>query len=205
LKNYIIGYGSLFKKSSLQRTLPDVRRILPIYLHSYVREWNAVEDVTTTFSTTFLGIQKAKDEKISAIIFEVEEYMLPIIDSREFLYTRDIVEHKDIEFIRDTLKIDSKDRVWIYITNRPSQPSEKNPIIQSYVDTCISGCLEIEKEFKIDDFAQEFINTTKKWSQHWVNDRIFPRAPHIHQPDAYVIDKLLNKNIEQYFSKIEIE
>lgn len=205
MKNYIIGYGSLFNKNSLQRTLPEVNHIVPIYLHDYKRSWNAIENVTTTFSTTFLGVGKSINSKINAIIFEIDKEMLPAIDKREFLYTRESVDHNNIKFISTTLQINTEDKIWIYITDNPSKPSKENPIIQSYVDICISGCFEIEKDFAIEDFAKEFIMTTQNWSQYWVNDRLFPRAPHIHRPDAYLIDALLSRNINEYFSKIEIE
>ena len=205
MKNYIIGYGSLFKKSSLQRTLPQVDIIHPIYLKNYQRSWNAIENITVTFSTTFLGIQKDNSSKTNAILFEVDEALLSTIDKREFLYTRESVDANNIEFISKALEINSDDEIWVYITNTPAAPSKQNPIIQSYVDTCISGCFEIEKEFKIKNFAKEFITTTKNWSENWVNDRLFPRAPHIHMPDAYRIDELLNENIREYFFKIEIE
>jgi hypothetical protein len=205
LKNYIIGYGSLLKKSSLKRTLPEVDTIHPIYLKNYQRSWNAIENMTTTFSTTFLGIEKDNSSRTNAIIFEVDESMLSSIDKREFLYTRESVDANNITFISKTLEINKNDKIWIYITNTPAFPSKENPIIQSYVDTCISGCFEIEKEFEIDNFAKEFVITTKNWSENWVNDRLFPRAPHIYMPDAYRIDKLLNENFREYFLKIEIE
>ncbi len=205
MKNYIIGYGSLFNKSSLQRTLPQVNEIIPINLNHYKRSWDAIENVTTTFSTTFLGVEKSHEHKINAIIFEIEEDMLATIDKREFLYTRKSLDFNDIELLSKTITLSPKDKIWIYITNTPSQPTQKNPIIQSYVDTCISGCFEIEKDFSLEGFAEEFILSTQNWSQYWINDRIFPRAPHIHRPDAYRIDALLSKTIHKYFSKIEIE
>lgn len=205
MRTFIIGYGSLLKRTSLNRTLPQVKTIEPIYLNNYLRSWNAIENIKPTVSSTFLGIEKSKNSRVSCMIFEVEESLLRTLDKREFLYDREKVELNDIEFTSKRFNITKEDKVWIYITKEPSSPSTGFPIIQSYVDICISGALEIEEEFNIENFAVDFIKTTQQWSEHWVNDRIFPRAPHIHQPDAYVIDIILSKNINQFFTKITIE
>lgn len=205
MRTFIIGYGSLLKKISLNRTLPQVKTIEPIYLNNYLRSWNAIENIKPTVSSTFLGIEKSKNSRVNCIIFEIDESLLITLDKREFLYDREKVELNDIEFISNIFNITIEDKIWIYITKEPSSPSTDFPIIQSYVDVCISGALEIEEEFNIENFAVDFIKTTQQWSESWVNDRIFPRAPHIHQPDAYRIDIMLSQYINQFFSKIRIE
>lgn len=205
MRTFIIGYGSLLKKTSLNRTLPQVETIEPIYLNNYLRSWNANENIKPTVSSTFLGIKKSNGSRVNCIIFEIETSLLSVLDKREFLYDREKVDFKNIEFTTDIFDIREDDEIWTYITKVPVEPSKEFPIIQSYVDACISGSLEIEKNFNIESFAVDFIKTTKQWSSSWVNDRIYPRAPHIHQPDAYIIDTILNDNINQFFTKIEIE
>lgn len=205
MRTFIIGYGSLLKKASLNRTLPQVDVIEPIYLKNYLRSWNAIENIKPTLSSTFLGIEKSQDSRVNCIIFEIEGSLVSTLDKREFLYNREKVALKDIEFTSDLFDIKIDDEIWIYITKVPVKPSSEFPIIQSYVDACISGSLEIEEKFNLEDFAVDFIKTTQQWSSSWVNDRIFPRAPHIHEPDAYRIDILLSQNINQFFTKITIE
>jgi len=205
MRTFIIGYGSLLNKTSLNRTLPNVDKIEPIYLSNYVRSWNAIESVKPTVSSTFLGIEKSKNSKVSCIIFEVEEILLSILDKREFLYNREKVKVSDIEFNSNRFNIAIEDNIWIYVTKEPSVPSYEFPIIQSYVDICISGAIEIEEAFNLENFAVDFIKTTELWSKSWVNDRIFPRAPHIYQPDAYQIDIMLKENINDFFETIIIE
>ncbi len=205
MRTFIIGYGSLLKKSSLNRTLPEVQNVEPIYLNNYARSWNASENLTPTISTTYLGIRKIANARMNGIIFEVKESYLPTLDKREFLYARVKVDYKDIDFISSTFEIGHEDNVWIYLTTNPESPSVLHPIIESYVDTCISGAFELEEKFGLVDFAKDFILMTENWSQHWVNDRLYPRAPHIMQPDAYRIDKLLHETIRKYFEKIEVE
>ncbi len=205
MRTFIIGYGSLLKKASLNRTLPEVEIIEPVYLNNYLRSWNAIENIKPTLSSTFLGIEKSQDSRVNCIIFEIENSLVSTLDKREFLYNREKVNLNDIEFTTDTFKISKDDDIWIYITKEPVKPSKEYPIIQSYVDACISGSFEIEEKFNLENFAVDFIKTTQQWSSSWVNDRIFPRAPHIHEPDAYAIDILLSQNINQFFTKIIIE
>jgi hypothetical protein len=98
-------------------------------------------------------------------------------------------------------------QVWIYVTKSDlvHPVSEKHPIVQSYVDVFISGCFEIQEKFNINNFAAECITTTHDWSKSWVNDRIMPRRPFVHQPRAIDIDLLLHKTIPEYFAAIRIE
>lgn len=205
MRTFIIGYGSLLKKSSLNRTLPQVETIEPIHLHNYKRSWNANEDMTPTLATTYLGISKESGSKFNAIIFELENSFLDVLDKREFLYDRVAVDSVDIEFIKSNFDLKKEDKIWIYLTVNPKKPSSKSPIIQSYVDTCISGAYEIERDFNIEDFAKDFVTSTDNWSKYWVNDRIHPRAPHIYQPDAYRIDILLNELLQDIFIDIVVE
>lgn len=205
MSTFIIGYGSLMNRKSLNRTLKDVKEIDIVYLNNYERSWNAIENVTATFSTTYLGINKKINSKVNAIIFEVQESYLELLDKREFLYTREIVDYEDIKLINNTLNITKNDSIWIYVTNDNKKPMAKAPIIQSYVDTCLEGCINLEIEFNIKNFAIDFLLNTKNWSNFWVNDRIFPRAPHLKQEYAYFIDSLLNEHLNEYFKNIEIE
>ena len=94
MKHFIVGYGSLFKTSSLHRTLPDVKISEPIYLKHYVRSWEAVESVMKTYSSVFLGARYKKNSQINAVIFEVNDQELKSLDKREFLYTRKPVRKK---------------------------------------------------------------------------------------------------------------
>ena len=160
MRTFIIGYGSLLKRASLNRTLPQVKEIEPIYLKNYKRSWNANENITPTLATTYLGINKCDDSKMNAIIFELERDFLELLDKREFLYDRVEVALIDIEFTTSKFEISEEDKIWFYLTTNPYKPSSENPIIQSYVDTCIAGAFEIESEFGIENFANFFIEMT---------------------------------------------
>lgn len=81
-------------------------------------------------------------------------------------------------------------------------PSVKHPILQTYVDVCVSGCLEHG-----DEFAREFIQTTFKWSPYWLNEREMARRPWLYQEQYMRIDKLLAELLPDYyrFRKLDSE
>jgi len=88
--------------------------------------------------------------------------------------------------------------VYIFVSNPESisktkEPTPKFPMVQSYVDICINGCLELEALYRgvKGEFTQEFIRTTSGWNANWVNDRIYPRRPFIYAPNASAIDNAL--------------
>ena len=50
-------------------------------------------------------------------------------------------------------------KIWVYIQKENLFPTQHHPIVQSYVDTILRGCLNVGGE----DFAREFIRSTKGW------------------------------------------
>ena len=79
-------------------------------------------------------------------------------------------------------------------------PSARYPILQSYVDVCLGGCLEHGGAF-----AREFIETTFLWSPYWLNERELARRPWVHERRYVKIDKLLAASIPQYFAHRRLE
>jgi hypothetical protein len=102
---------------------------------------------------------------------------------------------------------DPNGQIWIYVSMPQSVaiPNSQYPIVQSYVDIFVSGCLEQEQRFGLPEFAQQCLSTTPIGPKHWVNDRIYPRRPFNFQPKARQIDNLLSKQLQQYFSHIRLE
>ena len=94
--------------------------------------------------------------------------------------------------------------MWLFVPNSNvpgGQPgtglnfaSSNHPILQTYVDICISGCLEFSREF-----AVEFILSTIGWDGPWLNDREVPRRPWVFCPAFKAIDDILNETIPEHF------
>jgi hypothetical protein len=101
-----------------------------------------------------------------------------------------------------------KSDVYIFLSDPGciKPPSEETPMVQSYVDICINGCLELEALYRTlneplakESFTKEFIRTSSGWSEFWVNDRVYPRRPGAYRPSATDIDKALQAgNVLRY-------
>jgi len=98
-------------------------------------------------------------------------------------------------------------QIWIYNSAKElhQYPADDYPIVQSYVDIFIRGCIQVEEKYRIKNFAKDCIQSTAQWSEHWVNDRIFPRRPSLYEPYASKIDELLKEMLPEKFKHIKFE
>ena len=82
-------------------------------------------------------------------------------------------------------------KIWIYIpdTSRIADPDENFPLLQTYIDTCVRGCLE----WGGTSFVSDFLLTTSGWNEFYLNDAPMSRRPWLHRPEYSIIDKCLEK------------
>lgn len=202
---YLVGYGSLMQEASRLRTAPSAKEAWPVRVSGFRRAWIA-QGAPIGFSTTFLGIAIDPRAATNAVIFPLaSDAELADMDARESGYCRVAIDEKQIAMLGGTPP--PAGETWIYV-NRPQRiaaPSPRHPIVQSYVDIFINGCMQIERQYRLAGFAEECIDNTQGWSRHWVNDRIYPRRPFIHQPNAGAIDALLQRKLPEQFKAIRIE
>ncbi|MBV9499278.1 MAG: gamma-glutamylcyclotransferase [Acidobacteriaceae bacterium] len=204
---YIFGYGSLIEQASRLRSTPSALYVLPARASGYARGWWA-RTGAIGFSTTFVGAIPEKSSSINGVIYSVNKEELDDTDERESGYTReDIASHLEI-LSGGTVP---KGEIYIYLNKfaegerEKSVPTPDFPIVQSYVDICLTGCLQIEKGFPdAAGFAAEFIETTQEWSKYWENDRIQPRRAPFTVPAAPQIDKLLATHLPKWFGDIQL-
>ncbi len=205
LTQYLIGYGSLMQDRSKNKTYSNTGPNIPVLLSHFKRGW-ITEGTRVGFSITFLGAIEDKKSRFNAVVFKLpSSSVLADYDQRESRYCRVLVSPNLIQMLDQHPKFDGQ--IWIYVSQPIyiKLPSARYPIVQSYVDIFLSGCLEIEKKYHLENFADQCIETTHYWSSHWVNDRIYPRRPFVHQPNAFEIDKLIKKKLPNLFSSIKIE
>jgi len=102
-------------------------------------------------------------------------------DEREEGYSRKLLDNDQVRvFNRDLsqqLEIDASDEVFVYVGSTRRKADEEMPILQSYVDVIMKGCIESGGV----DFAKRFIKTTSDWDGFWLNDRSKPLYP---RPEA---------------------
>ena len=68
-----------------------------------------------------------------------------------------------------------------------SDADESHPLLQSYVDTVLQGCLEWGGEA----MAREFVGTTGGWSGYFLNDTPSSRRPWLFRRQYDTIDRIL--------------
>jgi hypothetical protein len=203
---FIIGYGSLMQDDSRKRTAPQAGPAHPVEVNGFRRAW--IQHVQTgSFGITFLGLRPDQKASLNAVIYQVDQDELAATDKRESSYCRASVPATAIQSLEADFVPAADAQTWIYVSGAEgvALPDARFPIVQSYVDIFIGGCLEQGQRFGLPDFARQCIAMTDGWSQYWVNDRIFPRRPFIYQPKAGQIDKLLAGQLPAYFSHIKIE
>lgn len=201
---YIIGYGSLISEASKKLTSTAVKNNHPILIHGFKRGF-IEKSINEPLGTTYLGVIPFDAGIFNGVYFELNTpEVINTFDKRESSYCRLEVPHQQLKALDNTPLPDGQ--YWLYITSHTHHtPTKNHPITQSYVDVFLTGCLEMQEKFKLHDYAKQCITETSYWSVHWVNDRIFPRRPHVYQPNAYLIDALLKENIPSLFQKIRIE
>jgi hypothetical protein len=203
---YVIGYGSLMQDESRKRTAPNAGPAHPVEVSGFRRGWFA-QGAATGFSTTFLGVVPDRSKRLNAVAYRIEAAELQATDLREASYCRWKVPASDLKSLDPAASQAIDGESWIYV-NTPDAiglPTPRVPIVQSYVDIFVSGCLEQEERFKLPGFARNCVATTQDWSPHWVNDRLYPRRPFIYQPRSGQIDKLLSQQLPDIFSRIRVE
>jgi hypothetical protein len=115
------------------------------------------------------------------VLIPVYDSELSALDKRETGYERVLIDdHTRIERIDELLSDEGSsdlhyrdtflgncpkecltaaaDKVWVYIPETCHPPSREYPIVQSYVDICMRGCLSISSKF-----LYEFLSSTYGW------------------------------------------
>jgi hypothetical protein len=206
--NYIFGIGSLIEQASRMRTTPAAMYVLPARVKGYLRGWWA-RTGAVGFSTTFVGAIPDASGSMNGVVYAVSDEELARTNKREAGYTpTDITS--SVEILGGSFKPNGK--VWVYVNKfkdehelKNSLPSPQFPIVQSYVDICLTGCLQIQQGFpEVGDFVAEFIQSTREWSKYWENDRAYPRRAPFAVPLAQDIDTLIKKHLPTHFAEIRL-
>lgn len=178
---YIFGYGSLIETSSRAAT-GETGQIHPVRVTNLQRAWHVV----SPNGYTLVGVIPRRGASCNGVLTQVAPHLLPHFDRRERRYHRVIIPQQAVVSLSGEPL--SCTTIWAYITSRPGEPSTAYPLVQSYIDVILTGCLAIGV-----DFAAEFIETTHGWETAWLNDRRHPRYARAlaHNPQAAAIDRQL--------------
>jgi hypothetical protein len=191
---YIFGYGSLIERGSRMGTWPSAEFASPVVVKGLARGWFDQTDVPS-WSPTYLGGLADESAECNGVVFPVSPAAFDSYTQRETGYQLTKLDRSQITML-DGRSAPPDGDVWYFATTRPRFPSDEHPIVQSYVDVCLAGCLEIEAMYPLAqqaNFAERFIKTTSHWGPPWINDRIYPWRPFVYVPRAAAIDALIQK------------
>lgn len=175
MPQYIIGYGSLIQNQSRKDTYQYAENALPVMVYGYQRGW-FVQGTRNTFKTTFLSVVRNEKSQFNGVIFKVNREGMTRYDAREKYYCRETVSPSHIQMLNHQSV--PHGQFWVYITptDKITAPSKNYPILQSYVNIFLSGCLAVQKQYGLKNFLNDCVDTTHNWSSHWINERIDPIA-----------------------------
>jgi hypothetical protein len=186
-QQFVIGYGSLMNSESRMRTVPRADRALPVILRGWQRGFFTRSLYRP--GTTFLGVKRAKGGRLVAVYFALDGDDIKRLDRREGSYCRRAISRQQLTALTETLP---KGQYWLYVPMQPAKKANRRyPIVQSYVDLFLIGCMQQQRQYHLQGFAVKCVQQTTGWRHFWVNDRIMPRRPFIHQPEAFAVDRLL--------------
>ena len=213
---YLFGFGSIMNTAthapwiSAEGAPPSLPGVAVRLKRSfgYRRSWN----FRSGTGFTALGIESCGDgpapeggggpsTAINGVLFRVSLPMMEGFDRREVGYDKVPIDPGDLELIQSSggregvegFDIPTRgNRIWVYVPQPHccSEADESHPLLQSYVDTVMQGCLEWGGEA----MATEFVSTTSGWSRYFLNDTPSSRRPWLFRREYDTIDRILREH-----------
>lgn len=187
--DFLIGYGSLLSAYSRQTYSNLHAPVIPVMVTGWQRGW------TTRYGdevATYLGVRPAANASVSAAL--VPTQITDELRHRERGYDFAPVDRDTIHLLYENSNPTGLDsaRFWIVVNRQQNHADKTHPIPQSYIDTCLLGCLETGGR----KMAEHFIQSTERWDGHRVNDRdwptpLYPRGTPSNPAQRDEIDALL--------------
>ena len=196
-QHYVIAYGSLLSHDSRSRFSAIDCHAIPVQLKGWRRAWTTR---TLHEQQTCLSAKVDKDASFNGALVPIEQ-LSPQLAKREQDYEFVQVDTSQLSLLTSSQHklshtLLAEKQIWICQNKKNEEANSNYPICQTYVDTCLAGCLETD----LDDFAGDFLQSTLGWrgaggnKGAWINDRSaprYPRAAAISQQRLDIIDQIL--------------
>jgi len=180
-EQFVFGYGSLINRESRSKTVgaDGAGTAIPVLVNGLRRGWNARirsdECQNWPCSMTALGVVFEENESSNGVLVLVSDDKLVKLDERESGYIRRQIGVGAISFLTEQA-IPPAAIVYAYVWDTPLPANEEFPILQSYVDVVMAGCLELGSErVDLGGFPADFVRGTRGWDSYWVDDRMQPK------------------------------
>ena len=187
-KHMVLGYGSLLSKCSRERYSNIFTEGVPVTVAGFERAW-----VTRSLQEqqTYVGAVANAHSKLNAQLIPTQ--INPALQEREKDYRFVEVSPQDLDFHLHNQseyvppsELLSQFTFWICETLACEPASEAYPVHQTYIDTCLAGCLEHGGQ----EEAKRFIAQTSLWEHPRVNDRVAPQYPRAALVDSKQIEHI---------------
>lgn len=162
MTTYIFGYGSLMNSASRQLT-GQTSTAIPTIVTGFKRYWGKID---SSYTISPLVVDKGEG-LVNGVLLQVDDAELAEFDIRERGYHRVLIPALQIDCDHE---LEKDAQVWVYIKDSPEPPCHLSPIVQTYVDTVLAGCLEVSEQF-----AKQFVEHTFGWNFPLENDRHAPK------------------------------
>ena len=171
--NFVVGYGSLMNKNSRKITVPEAEYASPVLVKNFERIWASRGQKS---GATFLLAIPNEGYVMNAIYYKAKANDIAATDLREASYCRVKIPSKDL--LPLGVKSLPKGDYWMYVKEFSDAefPTRDFPILQTYADVFMTGCLQTQADFNLTEFGQLCFNTTYNWDlANWLNDRTKPQ------------------------------
>lgn len=185
----MIGYGSLLSDYS-RRTYSGIEtEVRPVIATGWRRGWTVRYGDE---AATYAGVRPSTGHILHAALVPTE--ITPELRHRERGYAFTEVDPDQVHPDGADRSALPAGRYWIVVNREQVRADEAHPIPQTYVDTCLSGCLETGGETR----ARDFVKTTELWDAPWVDDRnraspLYPRRTMPGPDERETIDRILSE------------
>lgn len=186
-RDYIVGYGSLLSAHSRETYSDLVEEAIPVVAHGWRRGWTVrYRDEKATYA----GVRPAPGGQLHAALVPTE--ITDALRHRERGYVFTPVPPEHLRPAAGTGHCIPSGRFWIVVNREQVRADAAHPIPQTYIDTCLIGCLETGGEAR----ARGFIRSTELWDSPWIDDRdletpLYPRLTRADDHQRRTIDRLL--------------
>jgi hypothetical protein len=173
-RHFIFGYGSLI--NSISRTVTGETGVATaVKISGISRHWSRISE---DFGMSSVVVVENIEGQCNGVIVEVPESELVHFDKRERGYQRVLVDANNVEFYDQggsiNLQSSGNTNIWLYQSDKVVNPCDNHPVVFSYLDVILSGCLEYSEAF-----CNDFIEHTQGWQHAMLNDRDMPRYPRV--------------------------
>jgi len=188
--DYIFGYGSLLSEYSRQTYSNIHSEVISATINGWSRAWCAVYPDE---GATYAGAFRNSSSNLDGVLIRTQ--IDDTLSERERGYQFSPLNRSELIRVAGDYELRTDDRIWICESLQPGAATELCPLPQSYVDTCLSGCIEVHGV----DGAARFIDQTYGWDCVWVNDRhvqrnlIYPRHARVSVEQSELIDFILEE------------